>query len=88
MFDEFSVPAAALRPGRNVLAVEVHQNSPTSSDLGFDLELSAVTRPPAAALAPLEEAQKSLKQETLKILQNPPPASASALAEFYEATRK
>ncbi len=30
-----------LRPGRNVVAVEVHQNSPRSEDLSFDLELSA-----------------------------------------------
>lgn len=27
--------------GRNVIAVEIHQNSPTSSDLGFDMELVA-----------------------------------------------
>lgn len=33
------VPVAALRGGRNVLAVEVHQCSPKSHDLFFDLEL-------------------------------------------------
>jgi len=32
--------------GTNVLAVEVHQNSPESSDLSFDLELVAF--PPGA----------------------------------------
>jgi hypothetical protein len=39
------LPAGLLREGRNVLAVELHQNDPTSSDAGFDLGLTA-TRPP------------------------------------------
>jgi hypothetical protein len=30
---------SALRPGRNTLAVEVHQSSRASSDLSFDLRL-------------------------------------------------
>ena len=33
------VPSAALTAGVNVLAVEVHQAAPNSSDLGFDLRL-------------------------------------------------
>lgn len=33
--------ASALRPGENLLAVELHQASPASSDASFDLELSA-----------------------------------------------
>jgi len=37
----FAVPPSVLVPGRNVIAVEVHQNSPRSSDLSFDLELVA-----------------------------------------------
>lgn len=37
-----------LRSGTNVLAVEVHQNSITSSDLGFDLELTARRMIPSA----------------------------------------
>ena len=39
-----SVPASWLRPGRNVLAVEVHQCSPKSHDVFFDLALK--TMPP------------------------------------------
>jgi hypothetical protein len=38
-FTERVVPTTALVEGRNLLAVEVHQASRTSSDLGFDLEL-------------------------------------------------
>jgi len=38
-FLETHVPARLLVPGLNVLAVEVHQVSPTSSDLSFELEL-------------------------------------------------
>lgn len=39
--NSFTVPAASLVAGDNVLAVEVHQASPTSSDLRFDLALQA-----------------------------------------------
>lgn len=48
---EYRFPAHLLRSGENVLAVELHQSSPFSSDLGFDLELfgdgrAALTRAP------------------------------------------
>lgn len=39
-----AVGLIALLQGTNTLAVEVHQNSPGSSDLSFDLELLAATR--------------------------------------------
>lgn len=35
----FTIPAGKIKPGRNVIAVELHQNSPASSDLSFDLDL-------------------------------------------------
>src|SRR5688572_10176853 len=35
----FSFPGDLLRPGTNVLAVELHQSSPFSSDVSFALEL-------------------------------------------------
>ncbi len=35
------IPAAALREGENILSVEIHQNAATSSDMSFDMELSA-----------------------------------------------
>jgi hypothetical protein len=40
-FLEHPIPTTGLVEGRNVLAVEVHQASRSSSDLGFDLELLA-----------------------------------------------
>ena len=40
-FEEWSIPVDALQQDDNVLAVEVHQAAPDSSDLGFDLELVA-----------------------------------------------
>jgi hypothetical protein len=40
-FVNFSVPATMLVEGRNVVAVEVHQVSSGSSDLSFNLRLSA-----------------------------------------------
>ncbi|NLH74917.1 MAG: DUF2271 domain-containing protein [Verrucomicrobia bacterium] len=42
---EFNLPTDRLQDlvlGENLLAVEVHQSAPTSSDLSFDLELEAV----------------------------------------------
>jgi hypothetical protein len=38
----YSAPATAMVDGVNVLAVEVKQANPTSSDLGFDLELEGL----------------------------------------------
>ncbi len=37
-----TLPASLLASGRNVVAVEVHQSSPASSDLSFDLEMTAI----------------------------------------------
>ena len=36
-----TLPVAGLVAGANVIAVEIHQNAGTSSDLSFDLELIA-----------------------------------------------
>ena len=36
------LPADALVPGQNVIAVEVHQDKPSSSDISLDMELSPV----------------------------------------------
>ena len=40
-FYQFTINPALLLSGLNTLAVEVHQSSPNSSDLSFDLELEA-----------------------------------------------
>ncbi len=37
----FIIPVSAMQSGSNVLAVEVHQRSGSSSDIGFDLSLEA-----------------------------------------------
>lgn len=39
-FYTFVVPAATLKEGANILAVEVHQNDSSSSDISFDLEMT------------------------------------------------
>ncbi|MDA0750184.1 MAG: lamin tail domain-containing protein [Verrucomicrobia bacterium] len=39
----FNLPASMLREGANLIAVEVHQASPTSSDLRFDAWLQSAT---------------------------------------------
>ncbi len=40
-FFTYTVPAAGLIAGDNVLAVEIHQNLPTSADISFDLGMTA-----------------------------------------------
>jgi hypothetical protein len=42
---EYRLDPALLRAGENTLAVEVHQNAASSSDLGFDLALVAMVLP-------------------------------------------
>jgi len=42
-FSPFDISADLLREGTNVIAVELHQSSGTSSDASFDLELSVET---------------------------------------------
>jgi hypothetical protein len=41
-FLSYSVPQSALVVGNNVVAVEIHQSSITSSDISFDLSLSTI----------------------------------------------
>ncbi len=48
----FNIPASALVAGDNVLAAEVHQNSATSSDMVFGLELKAITVTSVAVIPP------------------------------------
>src|SRR4030095_7715018 len=46
-FNDIIVPANFVNSGPNVIAVELHQSGPTTSDASFDLELSG-TRTNAA----------------------------------------
>ncbi|MCC6233296.1 MAG: hypothetical protein IT580_11675, partial [Verrucomicrobiales bacterium] len=48
----FQVPADALVAGPNLLAVEVHQASPSSSDLSFDLQLIGLSSDTPSPLTP------------------------------------
>jgi hypothetical protein len=41
-FHTFLIGSEFLANGKNIIAVEVHQSGATSSDVGFDLELSAI----------------------------------------------
>ena len=50
-YSEFALPTDALVRGFNVIAAEVHQALPDSSDLGFDLELVANVPSPSAYLS-------------------------------------
>lgn len=41
-YTSFTIPVTAVEEGVNTVAVEVHQSSPQSSDLSFDLNLNAI----------------------------------------------
>jgi hypothetical protein len=47
-----TIPPSMFLNGQNLMAVEIHQDQPTSSDISFDLELTASTdnAPPAVVL--------------------------------------
>ncbi len=50
-FEAFEVPTSALQAGENILAVEIHQANPSSSDISFNLSLEEeVVLPPAIQL--------------------------------------
>ena len=42
VYQNFTIPKGKIKPGDNVIAVELHQNGATSTDISFDLELSTV----------------------------------------------
>jgi hypothetical protein len=50
-FVQTTVNPSLLLPGENVLAVEIHQASPSSSDISFDLELIGGTSPTVSITA-------------------------------------
>ena len=62
-FFETSVEPGWLRPGTNVVAVEVHQANAASSDLSFDFRLTGV----AASISPAPRLSWSMAATSLKL---------------------
>ena len=46
VYEEISIPVSSILEGSNTFAVEVHQHTSTSSDVGFDLTLEASSQIP------------------------------------------
>lgn len=42
--DTFTLPVSLLQPGRNVIAVEVHQDDGSSSDLWFEMSMKGIAK--------------------------------------------
>ncbi|MGK0188092.1 MAG: tetratricopeptide (TPR) repeat protein [Verrucomicrobiales bacterium] len=79
-----TIPPDFLQPGDNVIAVEVHQNDPDSSDLSFDLQLLT------NALS-MEESLRAIKIENLReqLEQNATvPALSDALWKMMDQSRQ
>jgi len=60
---EISVPAGSLVQGENVLAVELHQYSDTSSDILFGLALEVISSQGPIFLDPTEPASRTVAQD-------------------------
>lgn len=61
VWQTFTLPAGSLVTGTNVIAAEIHQNTPGSSDVSFDLELKTtnstdITAPLATVFSPADDA--------------------------------
>lgn len=83
IFLEFELSPALVQNGLNVVAVELHQTSPTSSDASFDLALSALRPAPASGELPL------LDRNTVVRARNVQGTEWSGLAEaFYQTAER
>lgn len=86
-----NVPLNFLVPGQNVLAAEIHQQSPTSSDITFALEVTGNTQNNAPAVSIVSPTENTFYTEPATIAIS---ASASdsdgsvALVEFFQGVAK
>jgi hypothetical protein len=70
-----SLASSVLVAGTNVIAVEIHQNVRTSTDISFDLELTAagdITAPTVTSLLPADNAANVLTTTNLVMTFNEP----------------
>jgi hypothetical protein len=93
VFFPTNVPPTALREGTNVLAVEIHQYSPASQDISFDLELvveaSPPSRPPVIAItAPvIGEAFHAGAEVPLAVTTSDPDGTVASVEYFAGGVR-
>lgn len=79
-FNTFTIPVSALLTGTNIIAVEVHQQSQTSSDLVFDLALTytrTVSAQGNATATPTRTPSPTARSSTATPTPTATPASAS-----------
>jgi len=76
------IDPSLLVKGTNVLAVEIHQQSPTSSDVSFDLELQATEAlagaPGVGLIAPANQSLSNFSAVTFRAMVSAPAGLASA----------
>ncbi len=90
-FFSTSVPVALLANGQNVIAAEIHQSTPTSSDVSFDLELTGNSQnePPAVAILSPGNGAFFTEPATISISAGASDSDGSvALVEFYQGATK
>jgi hypothetical protein len=67
----FVIPKGKIKPGKNIIAVEIHQNGGASSDISFDLDL-----------ATKKIGSKTQRIITTRLLQDTADVDAEYIAEF------
>ncbi|MDB4721077.1 lamin tail domain-containing protein [Verrucomicrobiales bacterium] len=83
VFDTFEIPANAFSEGTNLIAVELHNQSPGSSDLVFDMSITA----DASILDPKFEWNANWESGEIKTFSSEiaPPANAVRVGKTYRA---
>ena len=83
VFDAFEIPANAFSAGTNLIAVELHNQSPGSSDLVFDMSITA----DASILEPKFEWNANWESGEIKTFSSEvtPPANAVRVGKTYRA---
>lgn len=86
-FNPFPIPAGFLVDGPNTVAVEIHQNTNTSSDVSFDMEL--VANPLASIVISSPTNTQTIASATVNITGSAIPAGTNvSLIELYAGNTK
>lgn len=86
-FFQKSIPASLLVSGSNIVAVEIHQDVGTSSDISFDLELLGNYSPaPTVAITSPTNGQTIISTTAAITANAIDPEEALAQVEFYQGT--
>lgn len=82
--DLSTLPPNTLREGRNVIAVEIHQNDGSSSDLSFNLQFGAIISPPSSDFTIQAQLDNGLQNTTNTIIALDPASTTTMSGTLSE----